>query len=139
MGEQVLCFIRENAVDFIKLAHRDDFIDNWIKSYQILGKFIAIVKEKDGTFYATEIACKHNNADLTTGDFRGSIVRCCRHGWEYDIKSGECLNHDSAPLRRHELKIEDDDLYVSVSPIDADGIPEEDFDMPEIVINNPPE
>lgn len=125
-------------MDYIKLAHRDDFDKIWIKSYQVLGKFIAIVKERDGSFYATEIACKHNNADLTTGEFKDSVVRCPRHGWVYDIRTGECLNHDSAPLRRHELKIEGDEFYVSITPVEADTPSNDDFDMPEIVINKPP-
>ena len=126
-------------MDYIKLAHRDDFDKTWIKSYQVLGKFIAIVREKDGTFYATEIACKHNNADLTTGEFKDSVVRCPRHGWVYDIRTGECLNQNAAPLRRHDLKIEDDDFYVSVTPVEAAAEQDNDFDMPEIVINKPTE
>lgn len=120
-------------MQFIKLAKVSDFEDAWIKSYQILGKFIAIVRERDGSFYATEIACKHNNADLTTGKFAGDEVTCARHGWKYNIRTGECLNHNSTPLRRHELKVEGLDLLVSMTPMEPE-LPDEDEGLIEVVI-----
>ena len=76
-------------MQFIKLAKVGDFAEIRIKSFQVLGKFIAIVREQDGSFYATEIACKHNNADLTTGRFEGDVVTCSRHGWKYNIRTAE--------------------------------------------------
>ena len=120
-------------MDFIKLAKVGDFEDAWIKSYQIIGKFIAIVREQDGSFYATEIACKHNNADLTTGRFTGDEVVCARHGWKYNIRTGECLNQNSSPLRRHELKVEGEDLLVSITPVEPMEY-EEDEGLLDIVI-----
>lgn len=123
-------------MDFVKLAKVSDFGTLRIKSFQLLGKFVAIVKERDGSFYATEIACKHNNADLTTGRFDGDIVTCSRHGWKYDIRTGECLNQNSSPLRRHALKIEGNDIFVSMTPVLPE--PEEQDDgLLEIIIRKP--
>jgi nitrite reductase/ring-hydroxylating ferredoxin subunit len=106
-------------MDYVKLAKVADFENRRIKSYKLLAKAVAIVKEADGSFYATEIGCKHNNADLTTGRFRGDIVTCPRHGWEYNIRTGECLNQNSARLRKHGLKVEGDTILVSLRPIDS--------------------
>ena len=122
-------------MEFIRLASVTDFNSQRIQSYRILGKFIAIVKDPDGSFYATEIACKHNNADLTTGKFRGDIVTCSRHGWVYNIRTGECLNHSSSPLRRHALKIEDDEIFVAVAP-DEPRDADSDAPFPEITFRN---
>lgn len=123
-------------MEYIKLAKVTDFKKDWIRSYRILGKFVAIVKEPDGSFYATEIACKHNNADLTSGRFNKTVVTCPRHGWIYDIRTGECLNRPSAPLRRHELKIEGDQIFVSVRPVSAEPQPPDDDEPYEIVFKN---
>ena len=123
-------------MDFVKLAKVSDFDTLRIKSYQLLGKFVAIVKEAEGSFYATEIACKHNNADLTTGRFNGDIVTCTRHGWIYDIGTGECLNQNSAPLRRHALKVEGADIFVSMTPA-APEPEEEDEGLLDIVFRDP--
>jgi 3-ketosteroid 9alpha-monooxygenase subunit A len=123
----------EDLSQYIKLASIHDFAQKKIQSYQVLAKFVAIVKESNGEFYATEIACKHNNADLTTGAFRGDEVRCPRHGWVYNIRTGECLNASSAPLRRHDLKIIGNDMWVSMHPLEPE-IDDEDDWMPEIII-----
>ncbi len=116
---------------FVKLATVAEFKNLRIKSYKILAKNIAIVKDFDGSFYATEISCKHNNVDLCTGRFKGDIVVCPRHGWTYNIKTGECLTHPSSPLRRHALEIRNGEIYVSTQPDEADEIEDDDF-MPEI-------
>ena len=121
-------------MQFIKLAKVGDFAETRIKSFQILGKFIAIVREPDGSFYATEIACKHNNADLTTGRFDGDVVTCSRHGWKYNIRTGECFNQNSTPLRRHALKREGDDLLVSMTPVEPEAQEEEDEGLFEVVV-----
>jgi len=123
----------EDLSQYIKLATLDEFRSKRIQSYQVLAKFVAIVKEPNGDFYATEIACKHNNADLTTGAFKGDVVRCPRHGWVYDIKTGECLNASSSPLRRHDLKIVGRDMWVSMHPVEVEVEDDEDW-MPEIII-----
>ncbi len=120
-------------MQFIKLAKAGDFSETRIKSFQVLGKYIAIVREPDGSFYATEIACKHNNADLTTGRFEGDMVTCARHGWKYNIRTGECLNQRSTPLRRHALKREGEDLLVSMTPIAAEA-PEEDEPLLDVIV-----
>jgi nitrite reductase/ring-hydroxylating ferredoxin subunit len=124
----------EDSPQFIKLATSDEFREVRIKSFSVLAKPIAIIKDPDGTFWATEIACKHNNFDLTNGKFRGDEVRCPRHGWTYNIRSGQCLDHSSAPLRRHELELRGSDIYVSMFPVQEQAEPEEDWDF-EVKIN----
>lgn len=111
---------RQQTVDYIKLAKVSDFDAVRIRSYRVLARNVGIVKDPDGSFYATEISCKHQNADLTTGRFVGDKVTCPRHGWVYDIRSGECLNHESTPLRRYGLQIDGEDILVSVKPLPAE-------------------
>ena len=129
------CYGIEQGVahmDYIRLASVGDFQGIRMKSFRLMGRIVAIVRERDGTFWATEIACKHQNADLTTGRFDGDVVTCPRHFWKYDIRTGECLNQNSAPLRKHHLKRIGDELHVSVQPIEA-AEQDEDDPMPEIV------
>ncbi|MEA3232802.1 MAG: hypothetical protein U9Q05_13690 [Thermodesulfobacteriota bacterium] len=40
------------------------------------------------------------------------MATCPQHGWQYDLETGECLNHDSPRLRKFELKIEGEDIKV---------------------------
>lgn len=121
-------------MNYIRIAKVSDFQGIRIKSFKVLARNIGIVKNADGTFFATEISCKHQNADLSAGQMKGDILTCPRHGWTYNIRTGQCLNHDSTPLRRYALKIEGDDIFVSPTPTDVGG--EEEMEaLPEIHFN----
>ncbi len=119
-------------MDYIRIAKVSELQGIRIKSFKVLARNIGIVNDGGGTFFATEISCKHQNADLSAGQLKGDILTCPRHGWTYNIRSGQCLNHDSAPLRRYALKIEGDDVFVSPTPIDVRGAEEETDALPEI-------
>ena len=56
--------------------------------------------------------------DLTTGKFEGDIVTCPRHGWIYNVRTGDCLTHESTRLRRYGLKVEGDDVFITLLPIE---------------------
>ena len=105
-------------MDYIKVGRLNDFENKDIISYSIMGRFIAVVQQKGEELFAIEAGCKHQRADLTKGKIDGLIVTCPRHHWQYDLSTGKCLNHESVDLRRHDLKIEDGDIYVSLHPVD---------------------
>ena len=105
-------------MEYIAIARVSDFEKISIKSYSILGRKVGIIKRDDGSYYATEIACKHQGADLTTGTIEKNIATCPRHKWQYDLETGQCINHDSLPLRRFPLIIENDTIKVSLSQIE---------------------
>ncbi len=105
-------------MDFIKVAVIGDFQSKSLKSLSILGKRVGIFKRDDGSFYAIETGCKHQNADLLTGKVKSGVATCPRHGWEYDLETGECKNHDSPRLRQYAVKIEGNDIKISLTPVD---------------------
>jgi len=105
-------------MEYVKIARLADFAATRIKSYSLLGKKIAIIQQEDGSYRAIEASCKHQGADLTTGEIRGNVVTCPRHKWQYDLESGECLNHDSLPLRKYGLRLDGDHILVSLHPLD---------------------
>ena len=103
-------------MQFVRLAKVSDFTGIRFKAYTIMGRRVAIFREADGSFFASEVSCKHQNADLLTGRIEGDVVTCPRHFWKYNLRTGECLTHNSAKLRRHALKVEGEDIFVSLSP-----------------------
>ncbi len=105
-------------MDFIKIGKINDFTDKHIKSYTIMGKKVGIVRQDDGEFFAIEVGCKHQNADLTEGKLEGLVATCPRHQWKYDLTTGECLNHQSTPLRRYALRFEGDNILISLFPVE---------------------
>jgi len=106
-------------MDYVKIASTRDFESKRYRSYRILARKVGIFRDADGAFYATEIACKHQNWDLTTGRIEGDLVTCPRHGWVYNVRTGDCLTHDSKRLRRYGLRVEGEDIYITLLPVEA--------------------
>lgn len=107
-------------MDYIKIAKVKDFDAIRLKSYQIMGKRVAIFKQDDGSFIAVEGACKHQGADLAAGELKGSVVTCPRHKWQYDLLNGQCINHESLPLRPYGLKVENEMIHITLTPLDEE-------------------
>lgn len=105
-------------MDYLKLATIAEFENKKIKSLSVMGKKIGIFKRGDRQFYAMEVGCKHQGADMTTGKIENNIATCPRHGWKYDLETGQCLNHDSPRLRKHDLKMIGNEIHVSLQPIE---------------------
>lgn len=115
-------------MEFIKAATVDEFEEISHKVIKLIGRPVGIIKRNDGTFFGIEASCKHQGADLLA-DFRGgSVAVCPRHQWEYDLETGRCLNHDSLPLKKYEVKLEGNDVLVSILPIQEEEPLDIDFD-----------
>ncbi len=99
--------------NYITVARIDDFNEVSIRSYSVFGKKIGIIKRLDGSFQAMEVACKHQGADLTKGVIVNFIATCHRHQWQYNLLTGECLNHESPPLRRYPLVVENENIKIA--------------------------
>lgn len=104
-------------MEYVRVATINDFTRKNTKSFSLLGKKVALIRRSDGTFLATEIGCKHQGADLSSGKIEGVVVTCPLHGWRYDLESGKCLNHSSPDLRRYGVRLEGADIYVSLLPL----------------------
>lgn len=102
-------------MDYIPIAKLSSLDKKEFVSLSILGKRIAIFKNPDGTLLVTESGCKHQGADITQGKRNGDEFTCPRHGWRYNIRTGECLNHDSVKLRNYEYIIEGDVIKIRMS------------------------
>ena len=45
----------------------------------------------NGEFYATENFCPHKGAPLAAGKLCDHVIECDWHGWQFDVRTGECL------------------------------------------------
>ena len=116
-------------MDFVKAGTRDEFNEKTHKVIKLVGRPVGIIKREDGSFFGVEASCKHQGADLLT-DYRGGRTAVCpRHKWQYDLETGKCLNHDSLPLKKYEVKIEGDNILVSLQPLEAEPSNDFDYDM----------
>ena len=102
---------------FIKAVKSEYFESNSYKVMSILAKKIGIIKKEDGTFYAIEVNCKHQGANLLQNGLpkNGKKVKCHRHGWLYDLETGKCLTEDNpySDLKMFDLKVEGEWIYIN--------------------------
>lgn len=113
-------------MDYIEVANVNEFTNERIKTVTILGNKVGIIKGLNSDFYAIEVGCKHQGADITRGNISGDIATCPRHGWKYNLVTGECLNQNTSKLRKYGLKMEDNVIKITSKPLAE----EEDKDDP---------
>lgn len=76
------------------------------------------VFNSNGCYYAVGSMCPHQNALLDHAPSQNGIVTCLRHGYRFDLKTGDCLTIGGYGLPTYETKVEDDTLYVMVWEFD---------------------
>ena len=67
----------------------------------------------EGRYYAVGDLCPHQNAPLEGAPARNREVICRRHGYRFDLKTGDCLTIGGYGLPTYEVDIEDNTIFVS--------------------------
>ena len=91
----------------------EDIRPNGSISYELPDGTELAVYNVDGEFYATENSCPHRGARLTDGELCGHIVECGLHGWQFDVRSGECLTVPDR-IKTYSIEVEDDLVKIHV-------------------------
>lgn len=67
----------------------------------------------DGTLYAIDNVCTHDNGPLGEGRLRNGRVICPRHGAAFDAKTGRVLSLPAVKsVAAYEVTVDGDDVYV---------------------------
>ncbi len=99
---------------YVKVCEIGDVPPGTMRPIEVGGKRFMIVNV-DGTLYALDRICTHEEADLSTGFLAGSIVTCPLHLSRFDVKTGKVDNLPATvPLATYKLKIEGTSVYVQV-------------------------
>jgi len=59
-----------------------------------------------GEYYAIDNSCPHRGASLADGRVCDYVVECAWHGWEFDLRTGECLTVTER-IKTYEVQVED--------------------------------
>ena len=100
---------------YIYVGTPEEIVSGKPVTVRLMGKPVSVFKGDEG-FFAREMGCKHQGADLSQAPMTGTRITCPRHGWQYDVLTGECQNHDSPPLRPHDVVVEGDAVFVALFP-----------------------
>ena len=70
----------------------------------------------NGEFYATENFCPHKGAPLSAGMLCNYLIECDWHGWQFDVRTGECLTV-TEKLKTYDVVIEEGLIRILISSI----------------------
>ena len=74
-------------------------VDLSLPSVHALGGQLFVVADLDGDLVAYPALCPHQLGPLADADLVNGSVRCPWHGYEFDVRTGECLTGQSCRLR----------------------------------------
>ena len=88
-------------------------VPDWGKKVvQVAGKDILLVKTK-GALFACEPECPHHYAPLLGAVLKDiGRISCPRHGYRFDLVTGECEGRPEYTLKVYPLEVRGEDIYV---------------------------
>jgi toluene monooxygenase system ferredoxin subunit len=105
---------------FARVARIEDLWSGEMVGLEVEGKAILLVN-MDSCIYAHVDACPHQNSRLSEGTLTGTILRCSRHHWEFDICSGAGVNPKNARLIPLPVRLEGGDILVDLDAVGTSG------------------
>ena len=116
MGES-----EEGKMSFVEIAKTTYIPNGQMKLIPVEEKEILVINH-DGNHFAIDSRCTHMGGELVKGKLEGDIVTCPRHGAQFDVTTGNCINGPKiGPLRlktkdiaKYEVKTEGDSIKVKL-------------------------
>jgi len=100
----------------IKVSTLSEFQSGATKLLSLAGIGLAVFNI-DGRFYAIRNRCPHEGGPVASGPLKGTLITCPRHGWQFDLKTGQSTNRQSFSVKTYPVAVKDGAVYVEL----ADG------------------
>ncbi|MEP6569046.1 MAG: Rieske 2Fe-2S domain-containing protein [Acidobacteriota bacterium] len=84
----------------------EDLPEGSCKTIQLSAERELALYHVNSEFYATENFCPHKGAPLAEGNLCGHVIECDWHGWQFDVRTGECLTV-TEKIETYEVMIEE--------------------------------
>jgi 3-phenylpropionate/trans-cinnamate dioxygenase ferredoxin subunit len=102
--------------EFVSVANESDISEGQVCVVEAGGKRIALCKS-DGTYYAIDDRCTHDNGPLGEGELVDGEIECPRHGARFDVHTGKavCLPAVGA-VATYAVQVREGKIFVSTTP-----------------------
>lgn len=77
------------------------------------GRMIAVFN-LNGEFLALDGACPHKGGPLGDGYCENGKVYCPLHGWQFDIRTGACVDFPDKPAQKLECRVAGEMIEVAL-------------------------
>lgn len=116
----------------VYVGKKSEFEDGSRKIIEVNNREVCVIL-KDNEYYAYENYCYHQGGPACEGQMLpkveavvagdGTLIEetfsekemhivCPWHGFEYELKTGECVTNRKVRLKRYELVFHEEDIYV---------------------------
>jgi 3-phenylpropionate/trans-cinnamate dioxygenase ferredoxin component len=96
-------------MNYIKVAARAELPSNQVKKVVVEGHEI-LLANVNGSFYAIANRCTHLGGSLSNGNLEGTLIKCPRHGAQFDVTTGKAVGE--AKLAFIKMKEKDEKCYL---------------------------
>ncbi|MDD0843612.1 Rieske (2Fe-2S) protein [Pseudomonas sp. Gutcm_11s] len=98
---------------FVALERLINLQDGYRRTFLVEGRdLLLLVVEQQPLL--VENRCPHQGASLHNATLNGPVLRCARHGVEFDLRSGRPLNAQCAMLNRFSLAYDGDRVGIDI-------------------------
>jgi 3-phenylpropionate/trans-cinnamate dioxygenase ferredoxin subunit len=99
---------------FVKVGKVEDVPAGTAKVYEVDDRAIAVCNV-DGTFYAIDDVCTHDEGSLEQGFLEGYEIECPRHGACFDVRTGDVTALPAVvPIDTFPVRVDGDDIELDV-------------------------
>ncbi len=100
--------------EFITVANVNDVKKGKVKTFSVNGHRIAVCNV-EGTFFATQDLCTHDNGPLGEGELWDYNIECPRHGARFDVRTGQVTALPAIrPIKTFPVRVEGDNIQVAL-------------------------
>jgi 3-phenylpropionate/trans-cinnamate dioxygenase ferredoxin subunit len=97
-----------------KVATTADVEPGSVRVFQVNGRSIALAN-LDGTFYAVDNLCTHDNGPLGEGTLWNGTIECPRHGARFDVQTGAVKALPAVKaVRTYPVRLDGDEVSVDL-------------------------
>jgi 3-phenylpropionate/trans-cinnamate dioxygenase ferredoxin component len=99
---------------FISIAKTSDIKPGQMKTFTV-NRVDVLVANVEGTFFATQDLCTHDDGTLRDGELVHDQIECPRHGGRFNVKTGAATAMPAMfPIKTFPVKIEGDQILVAL-------------------------
>jgi nitrite reductase/ring-hydroxylating ferredoxin subunit len=98
--------------NYVKIARRGELPPGKMKRLDLNGRRI-LLANVDGSYYAADDTCTHEEASLSTGSLQGAVVKCPLHGSRFNLRTGAVLDDPAEEnLRTYAVLLDGEDILI---------------------------